>query len=392
MWSARSHKLLVLCIALLLSGPTLAQDTTATADQKPVERTLSSKLSFQGDFRFRIEQDWNSRKPNGQYRDDRTRTRIRFRFGLRYDVTKQMFVVGRVRTGYANNPQDPQITLGSGAVAFDNLPIMLDQAAFHYHGKQGWFWVGKDELPFVHYTELFWSENVTPNGMAAGLRFRREKKFKVDLSGGYFVGLASGGNLGKDAYLAAGQATFSNERRNCALAIPIAFYAFQNFPLYPGTGSELLDRHILQPTVSWRSKKVPFRIAVETYFNLTEASVQDSILKDFSNELFGWDVMISYGDLKEKGDFLVQVTYAVLQQFSNVDYLAQNDWARWSYGAVGSPAGRLSNFRGAEIVVGWRWHKNARLKMKYYPMHQLKAYGSHLETNQRVRLDLDVNF
>jgi len=371
----------------------LVGDTPAGTTPVP-EQSKKEVGSFQfyGDFRFRAEQDWDSRKPDGSYRDDRTRLRIRLRLGGVYRIDESMSVKARLRTGYANNPQDPQITIGSTPVAYDNFPVMLDQAAFHYKRSSYWFWLGKDAFPFVKYSEVFWSDNVAPNGMAAGVRLLKKNKMLINFTAGYFVGFSNSTSLGNDAYILGGQLELNRERENCALQVPIALYSFQNFPLYPGTGSEVFDRHILQPSVNWRSKKFPLEISVETYFNLLEPEIQDSILKDFTDQLSGWNVVVAYGKLKEKGDYLISVNYAMIQQFSVMDYLAQNDWARWSYSAVGSPAGRLSNLSGMEIVVGWRWHKNAKLMMKYYPVQQLKAYGPALETNQRIRLDLDVKF
>jgi len=46
------------------------------------DSTLIKKLTFTGDFRFRIEQDWNSRKSDATYGDIRSRLGNRFRFGM----------------------------------------------------------------------------------------------------------------------------------------------------------------------------------------------------------------------------------------------------------------------------------------------------------------------
>ena len=54
--------------------------------------SILSKLSFNGDFRFRVEQDWNSKKSDGTFRDDRTRLRYRLRAGVEY--TDKWFKTG----------------------------------------------------------------------------------------------------------------------------------------------------------------------------------------------------------------------------------------------------------------------------------------------------------
>jgi len=64
--------------------------------------SLASSLNFESDFRFRIEQDWNARKSDGSYRDDRSRLRYRFRFGFKYSKATMGSFVARVRTGLPN--------------------------------------------------------------------------------------------------------------------------------------------------------------------------------------------------------------------------------------------------------------------------------------------------
>ena len=60
----------------------------------------NKKLKFGADFRFRIEEDWNSRKPDGSYRDDRTRLRYRLRAGFDYQYNEWASFGARLRTGF----------------------------------------------------------------------------------------------------------------------------------------------------------------------------------------------------------------------------------------------------------------------------------------------------
>ena len=91
--------------------------------------TTKSKLSLDGDFRFRIEQDWNSKNSDGSFRDDRTRLRYRLRFGVHRQG--EWYKTGfRLRTGNPRKQQDPQLTLGEGFKEFGTLPIALEKAYF----------------------------------------------------------------------------------------------------------------------------------------------------------------------------------------------------------------------------------------------------------------------
>ena len=96
--------------------------------------SLPSKLKFNGDFRFRVEQDWNSRTSDGSYREDRSRLRYRLRAGATYK--DKWYEVGlRIRTGNPKKQQDPQLTLGDGSKEFGTLPIGLEKAYFQAHWK-----------------------------------------------------------------------------------------------------------------------------------------------------------------------------------------------------------------------------------------------------------------
>ena len=125
--------------------------------------SIQKKLQFSGDFRFRIEQDWNSQKPDGTYRDDRTRLRYRARLGATYDFKKGISFGMRIRTGQPNKQQDPQLTLGD---QFSSLPIAFERIYANFNHNWLSAWIGKNTFPFEKQTELFWSDNVFPEGIS----------------------------------------------------------------------------------------------------------------------------------------------------------------------------------------------------------------------------------
>ena len=81
-----------------------------------------------------------------------------------------------------------------------------------------------------------------------------------------------------------------------------------------------------------------------------------------------------------------------LERYSAVDFIAQNDWARWDYSNQGSPDGRLTNYKGIEFIAAYKLNKNMKLTMRYFKVEQLKAYGSALENGDRIRFDIDIWF
>ena len=96
--------------------------------------TTVSKVKFDLDYRFRAEQDWDSRRSNGTYREDRFRLRYRLRAGATYSYNGYSFGM-RIRTGDPKKQQDPQLTLGKGLQEFGTLPIGFEKAFFQYEKK-----------------------------------------------------------------------------------------------------------------------------------------------------------------------------------------------------------------------------------------------------------------
>ena len=103
-----------------------------------------------------------------------------------------------------------------------------------------------------------------------------------------------------------------------------------------------------------------------------------------------WNVKL--GQLKKKNDWQFHLYYAYLEQFSIVDYFAQNDWARWDYSFMEAAGSRLSNFHGVEIRVGYTLKENFNLILRTYFVEQLVEQGDFKETGSRIRLDLNIGF
>ncbi len=96
-----------------ITGKVLGKDEL---EKKRQEASSNSKLSFNADFRFRVEQDWNSRKSDGSYRDNRTRLRFRARVGFHYQLNDWASFGARICTGNPLKQQYPQITLGTAFI------------------------------------------------------------------------------------------------------------------------------------------------------------------------------------------------------------------------------------------------------------------------------------
>lgn len=353
---------------------------------------VTKKLSFNADFRFRIEEDWNSKKPDGSYRDDRTRLRYRLRAGFDYQYNHWASFGSRLRTGFANKQQDPQLTLGDGFGEFNTLPIGFEKVFFKAEQKGYAFWLGKNTFPFFKQHELFWSDNVYPEG----LFFKKKIKFesvvinKLNLNVGHFIVKTNGKSLDQDSYFQGLQA--SAELLHNKIKFFSSLYIFKNMPNIPDGGETFIfDYSIFNiGTTLLLSKIDNINFEIDYYNNLENYTNNNNIDAVFKNQNQGIVTGLSYGQLKDKSDWKLKATYTYLERYAAVDFLAQNDWARWDYSSLDSPDGRLTNFNGIELVASYVLAKNMKLTLKYYKVEQLIPYGLAKENGDRIRLDLDI--
>lgn len=352
------------------------------------------KLSFTGDFRFRIEPDWNSRKPDGTYREDRTRLRYRFRFGAHYQYNNHWSLGFRIRTGNPNKQQDPQLTLGEGFGEAGTLPIGFEKI-YGQVGINGFsVWFGKNTFPFKKQNELFWSDNVYPEGVSLSktLEIESNSLNQIKLTAGHFIISSNGTTFSSDNYFEGFQ-VYSSFFQNRLELFP-SIYKFKNTPNTPDdTHTYLMDYAIghLGTQVTIFNKPL-IKGEIDIYQNFQNYESNDSISSNFKNQKKGLIVGLSYGSTKAKGNYKVKITYTHLEQFAAVDFLAQNDWARWDYSSIGSPDGRLTNFKGMEVMIGYALADKIVLSSRAFFIEQLVPYGSFKETNSRIRFDIDIGF
>ncbi|MBT8272171.1 MAG: putative porin [Bacteroidia bacterium] len=350
-------------------------------------------MTISADFRFRVEQDWNSRKSDGSFREDRSRLRYRLRAGATYSA--KWYEAGfRIRTGDPNKQQDPQLTLGDGFKEFGTLPIGIEKAYFKGNWKTFSFWIGKNTFPYVKSNELFWSDNVYPEGISIEKRIGINSNIIdfINFNGGHFIIATSNKSLNQDSYFQGFQ--ISTALFDQQLQLFPSIYLFKNIPNIPdGNDTFVLDYSILHFGSKFQVlKNTPLNLEMDYYNNLRNYKANDSIPGNLKGQKSGLVIGLKYGNFRKKGDWFFSTTYANLQQFSAVDFLAQNDWVRWDYSSFGSPDGRLTNFNGFELVAAYKIDKKMSLKMKYYIVNQIIPYGIAKENGSRIRLDLDIYF
>ena len=265
----------------------------------------------------------------------------------------------RIRTGNPIKQQDPQLILGGGLREFGTLPIGFEKAFFEGEKNTFLFWVGKNTFPFEKSNELFWSDNVYPEGVFLGKGFQINSKLidSVNIKTGHFIMSTAGKSLGKDAYFQGYQAYFIFFQKPIEL-FP-SLYLFKNVPNIPdGNETFEIDYSIFHIGTRFNIMKKPMlNMELDYYHNFRNYGQNDSIPTHFKDQKSGITIGLKYGSLKQERNWLFKANYTYLQQYAAVDFMAQNDWARWDYSSFGSPDGRLTNLNGIELVAGYRVDK-----------------------------------
>jgi len=357
------------------------------------EEPKQKKLKFQADARIRGEQDWNSQKSDGTFRDDRFRVRFRVRAGLNYKPNDWATFGVRFRTGYQEKQQDPHLTIGDGYHELESVPIGFDKLYFRMQYFRFDFWIGRNTFPFEKKHELFWGDNVWLDGFYLGASFDTEAKWidSVKYSGGLFTVINNYSTFSSDSFI--GMLQVSSKHLDNKLNIYPSFYYFSQMPDIPdGNENYRFNYAIFQLGAEYVMQQPKLTFGLDFYQNLKNYQSDENIPEFLKNQKSGVVGHIVWGEQKKKGDFSAGVYLTYMERYAAVDFFAQNDWARWDYSGQGSRDGRLTNFKGLELIAAYKISKRFQLKMRYFKVEQLLPYGSYLETGDRVRLDLNFKW
>lgn len=354
--------------------------------------SIDTRIQLDGLFVLRTEFDWNSIKSNGEFRNDRSRLRVRVHIGLKKQLNKNFQVGLGVRTGSLNNQQSPFITLGGSKSEFGLFPIGLEKAFVRYESPVFLFLAGKFKYPFFKQNDLMWSGNVLPEGLAI-INTIDLGKFKLSPGIGYFIFKSSGRGFLKNSYVATGQVRGDmNITPRLKLETNIGFLYFKNLPNHPdGLETFFMDYKIGTVSLKLSSNTIEkLSFGIDAYHNFANYAKYPQVDFRLKDQKTGVVFNFKYGELKQTNDWIFQVYLASIEQHAIVPYLAQSDWGRWTY--EGSNAARLSNFQGAELRLGYALAENIHLFAKYYNIRSKVRTGDFHETGERFRVDLSVKF
>ncbi len=196
-------------------------------------------MSFFGDFRLRHESIYITGPTHNRHRE-----RLRFRFGANFEISEELTVGFRARSGNGDDPNSPHHTFSN---AFDSINFNLDRAFAKYNP----YWApsltvygGKFGNPMVMnpvYGELVWDADINPEGLA----FVWEGENARAVVGGYVVDERNGGApvAFEDTTLITAQISGSREiDSNSSISGALGYYYYSN--LTPnGTTTSLADNN-----------------------------------------------------------------------------------------------------------------------------------------------------
>ncbi len=380
----RSHRLALILLAGLVSG--LSSTGAPRADVYE-----NQDLRIFADLRARLESDFDSQTATGSSRDDRTRLRVRVRLGMRYDPTEYLSLGIRVRSGSDDSQQSPHITV----LDFDDndtgdSDFNLDQWFLKGDWKHGWVWIGRNSFPFWKQNELFWDDDVTPAGLAGGLR-RRFGGGELSVQGGYFslpVGMQEfAGNLG------AAQAVYVTPVGKAGITAAAGVFKFaadtddpDAATLLNGNGSRDYTIWTGSVQVRLKAKDRPLVLGLDYMHNSENYSAThpDPFTAANHDETDGYVVSAKLGSLKAKGDWLAAYYYARIETFAVNSSVSQDDWVRWG----SATETRASNLKGHELRFAYAFEQKINLVARLYLVEAVTTP----EDGNRFRVDLNFKF
>lgn len=392
MWSCAKNATLDRVVVRFLGSAVLA--ALSTPAMAGVTLDADGHFTVYGDFRARLEADWDSESANGSSRDDRNRARIRARVGFAYENDPGITLGLRLRTGSDMSHQSPHITV----VDFDdndtgdadvNLDKWFLQKTFD-GGHEAW--IGRNSVPMWKQNELLWDDDVTP----AGLAYRYEaESFGINL--GYFsmpVGMREfSGNLGLVQVVANGKV---GEAAVTGAAGYLGFDADANDAdgvlLLDGNGMRDYGIWTVSGQATFQVNDRPVRLGVDYYHNSESYSVSDpdSFTALHRDEDSGWVVSGQYGGTSP-GGWLFGYYYAHVETFGVNSSFSQDDWMRWG----SATETRSSNFKGHEIRVAHGLSESMNIVARLYVVDAVdrrSAGALAKEDGNRFRIDLNFKF
>jgi hypothetical protein len=371
---------------------------TAPPVQAQEQEAKPSLVDPYGDFRLRVEQDWDSRRGDGTEHDDRLRLRFRLRLGLNLNLSDRWSARVQLRSGPHDSQQSPHITIYD----FDDGPNGPYQFNFDY-----WFlsyqtstfeaWAGRNELSFLHQDDLFLIDNVTFAGVGASYR-HQPGSGALTVSANYVALPAGMHGFSGTSFI--GQVAYERDWETMGFTAAVGVFASRADPDDPAgqlllTENNTRDYDLLNLQLQFRSTVGgrPLRLGVDYSRNFQDYA--DAPPGSFSafhqNHRTGWVAEALWGPSGAAGDLQLGYYYSHVEALAANSSYIQDDWARWGT----STQARLTNMKGSEFRVLYTISPTQNIFARLFfvdAIDLLEPGDVALEDGKRFRIEYNVSF
>ncbi|MDG1462002.1 MAG: hypothetical protein P8R04_00400 [Gammaproteobacteria bacterium] len=356
------------------------------------------KLELAGDFRLRLEEDWDSRSGNGTERDDRLRIRARARLRLNAQLNKYWSAVVGIRTGNNDSQQSPHITLydfddnptGPADINFD-----LWYAKFEAGGWSGWF--GRNNINLWKQDDLTETDDITALGM--GLSYAHSLGSGQLTWKGGLVALPAGMRDTSGQALT-GEIVYDWSHEQTGFTGGLIYFGINAEPNNK-VGAELLltennirnyQTVMLQLQYRRMAYGRPIKLGADFGRNLEDYSREpiNSFSEYHQDDVDLAVVFAKYGS-NAPGKWLFGYFYAYVEALAVSSSYAQDDWLRW--GNVNQT--RATNFKGSEFRLAYGIANNMDVVTRLYLVEAidlLEFDDIAKEDGKRMRIDFNIRF
>ena len=394
--SAQSLLLPWLAAALMLLAATAGQAAGAPEDE-PTKVGPRLVEPF-GDFRIRLENDWDSRQGDGTRRDDRLRLRFRIRVGLDLNFSEKWTARVQLRSGPQDSQQSPHITIYDFDGG-DSGPYQFNFDYWYGSYKSGGFeiWAGRNELSFWHQDDLFLIDNVTFAGVGGSYRHALGKGTLTWMAN--LLALPVGmRHFSGNSFV--GQAAYEREFKSTGLTAAVGVFASRADPDDPDgelllTENNTRDYDLLNLQFQHHSNVLgrPLRLGVDYSQNFKDYSGAPvgSFSEFHQDHLYGYVLEVLWGSGGTKGDWQVGYYYSHVDALAANSSYIQDDWARWGT----ATQSRLTNMKGSEFRALYTISPKQNVFARLFfvdAIDLLEPGDTALEDGKRFRIEYNIAF
>lgn len=378
--------------------PALCLAACSVASANGGQSDNDSRFNAFGDFRVRLEQDWDSLQGDGAKRDDRLRLRIRVRAGFEATISDGWSAKVAARSGPDLGQQSPHITI----VDFDGGstgPYEFNLDHWYLNYDRGGFsaWAGRNELSAWHQDDLFIFDNVTYPGIGGSYRHA--------LGGGElawnlnYVALPVGMKKTSGTGLM-GQLVYSQDFARWGLTVAGGYFGTDADPDDP-VGQTLLtengtrDYRVANLMAQFRSQMFdqPFYVGFDYRRNLEnyDSAPAGSFSEFHRNNRDGYVLEFEIGEQHKAGAWRYGYYYSYLEALSSHSSYIADDWVRWG----NANQVRATNLKGSEVRAVYSFSPTMNIFARLFfvdAIDLLQASDTTKEDGNRLRIDFNISF